>query len=128
MENALHLTRSLTGITLRRWLLIDAFTCLVAGLAFVLATSTLAALLGLPSALLSYAGLALFPCAVLMVLTARTLAKPLVWTVVAGNFAWAIGSIVVAFALEPTAIGFAFIVAQALVVAALGWLEGRAAR
>jgi hypothetical protein len=128
MENALHLTRPVTRITLRQWLLVDALTCVITGLAFVFATRPLAVLFGLPDALLTYAGLVLFPCAALMLLAARILAKPLVWTIVAGNYAWALGSIVVAFALEPTSIGLAFTVAQALVVAALGWFEQRAAR
>jgi hypothetical protein len=128
MENALPLTRPVAGITLRQWLLLDALTCVATGLAFVLATGWLAALFGLPAALLTYAGWALFPCAALMLLAARKLARPLVWTIVAGNYAWASGSIIVAFTLEPTTIGLVFTLAQALLVAALGWLEQRAGR
>lgn len=116
------------GFTLKQLLVADALTCLVTGLAFVLATAPLAALLGLPAALLFYAGLVLFPCAGLMLVASRNQAKPLIWLVVIGNFAWAAASVVLAFALEPTAIGFAFTLVQAAAVALLGYLEVRAAR
>ena len=116
------------GFTLKQLLVVDAVTCLVTGLVFVLATTTLAGLLGYPATLLFYAGLVLFPCAGLMIVASRNLAKPLVWLVIIGNFAWAAASVVVAFALAPTAIGFVFTLAQAAVVALLGYLEMRAAR
>jgi hypothetical protein len=119
-------TLAIRGSGLKPLLIVDALTCLVTGLALVSATSLLVELLGLPEGLLRYAGLALFPCAALMIMAARTLAKPLVWAVIVGNFAWALASVAVAFAFEPTALGFVFTIAQAAVVALLGYLEMRA--
>src|SRR5688572_20960432 len=113
-------------LKLRQLLIVDAVTCLVTGIALVALTGVLAGLLGLPPTLLFWAGIILFPCAALMSLAARNLAGALVWLVIAGNGAWAVASVVVAFALEPTGLGFAFVLAQALLVAALGFLEWRA--
>ena len=113
-------------ISLKQWLVVDALTCLVTGVVLVAATSTLATLLGLPGNLLFYAGVILFPCAALMALAARTLAKPLAWMVIAGNVGWALASVVVAFEFDTTSFGLAFVLAQAALVAALGWMEWRA--
>ena len=114
------------GFTLRQWLIVDALTCVATGLVLVVAASPLDTLLGLPTGLLNYAGIVLFPCGALMLWASRTLSPPLVWIVIAGNFAWAVASLAVAFALSPTGIGLAVILAQAAAVAALGWLELRA--
>lgn len=116
------------SLTLKQLLVVDALTCLVTGLAFVLASTPLAGLLGLPAPLLFYAGVVLFPCAGLMLMASRSLAKPLVWPVIIGNFAWAAASVVVALVLEPTTLGHVFTLAQAGVVALLGYLEARATR
>ena len=113
---------------LRQLLVVDALTCLVTGALLTSAAGFLAGLLGLPEVLLSVAGLALFPCAALMFIAARALSKPLVWLVILGNFAWALASVVVAFALDPTAVGLVFTLAQAAVVALLGILEWRGLR
>ncbi len=127
--NAMTLTRTNTrGITLKQLLGFDALTCLAFGLLLVMAPAPLANLLGLPAGLLFYAGVALFPCAALMLLAARTLAKPLVWTVILGNFAWALASVIVAFTFETTALGLAFVLGQAALVSGLGILEIRASR
>ena len=120
-------TLATRGFGLKPLLVIDALTCLATGVLLVSATGFLASLLGLPDWLLRYAGIVLFPCAALMFVASRTLAAFLVWTVIVGNFAWAAASIVVAFVFEPTALGFAFVLAQAAVVALLGSLEWRAA-
>jgi hypothetical protein len=123
MENAATLAQA---PQLRQLLNVDAVTCLVTGIAFTTATGMLSTFLGLPAGLLFYAGLVLFPCAALMLIAARKPAKPLVWVVILGNFAWAIASIVVAFMFEPTTLGLAFTLAQAVLVAGLGALEWRA--
>lgn len=119
-------TLTTRGFGLKQVLVIDALTCLVCGLALVGATGFLSALFGLPEGLLRYAGLILFPCAALMWVAARKPVKLLVWTVILGNFAWALASVVVAFALEPTFIGFTLTLVQAGAVATLGLLEWRA--
>lgn len=114
------------GFGIKQLLVVDALTCVVTGALLVSAAGFLTTLLGLPEALLRYAGLVLFPCAALMFVASRTLNRFLVWTVIIGNFAWVAASLVVALAFDPTALGIAFILAQALVVALLGVLEWRA--
>jgi hypothetical protein len=125
--NAMTLTQTTRGFTLKQLLGIDALTCAGFGTLLAVASGPLASLLGLPAGLLFYAGLVLFPCAAAMFLAMRTLAKPLVWLVIIGNFAWALGSIAVAFAFETTAFGLVFVLGQAVLVAVLGVLEMRAA-
>ena len=90
---------------LKPLLVLDALTCLVTGLVLVSAAGALAGFSGLPQSLLFYAGVILFPCAALMLLAWRTLAKSLVWLVIIGNVGWAVASVVVAFAFEPTSLG-----------------------
>jgi hypothetical protein len=126
--NTMTLTPSTRGFSLKQLLAFDAFTCLAFGALLIAASAPLAGLLGLPAGLLFYAGIVLLPCAALMLLAARSLAKPLVWIVVAGNFAWAAASVLVAFAFSTTALGFLLVLAQAFLVALLGALEARATR
>jgi hypothetical protein len=116
------------GFTLRQILGADAATCFAFGLLLVAGAGLLAPLLGLPQTLLFYAGVVLFPCAVLMIVAARSLARPLVWLVVAGNAAWVVASIAVLVSFDVTSLGAAFVLAQAAAVALLTGLEGRAAR
>jgi glucose uptake protein GlcU len=124
--NTMNLAAAPARLTLKQLLVVDALTCVVTGLLFVIAAAPLAGLLGLPQNLLFYAGLVLFPCAALMTLAARTQSPALVWLVILGNLAWAVGSVVVVFAFEPTALGTALTLGQAAVVALLGILEWRA--
>ena len=124
MNNTATLTHR--GLTLKQLLVFDALTCLVTGLLLVTAALPLATLLGLPQNLLFYAGVVLFPCAALMAVAARTGARALVWLVILGNFAWALASVAVAWMFEPTTVGMTFILAQAALVAGLGWMELRA--
>ena len=124
--NAMNLAAAPARFNLKQLLVVDALTCLVTGILLVAAAAPLAGLLGLPQNLLFYAGVVLFPCAGLMVMAARSLSAPLVWLVILGNIGWAVASVVVAFAFEPTAFGLVFVLAQAAVVAALGVMEWRA--
>ncbi len=106
---------------LRRTLAVDAATCAAMGVLLIGFQAPLAALLGLPDALLFYAGVALLPCAALMLAAHRS--RALAWLVVAGNAAWIAGSVAVLLAASPTALGYAFVIAQALAVAVLAELE-----
>jgi len=110
---------------LRRTLAVDAATCAGFGALLVLFTQPLSELLGLPAALLHYAGIALFPCAALMILarTRRPLSRALAWLVVGGNAAWVLGSALVLLVAAPTGLGYAFVIAQAIAVAVLAELE-----
>jgi hypothetical protein len=120
---AMTLTDRAPRFTLKQVLGFDALTCAAFGALLTIGAAPLAGLLALPQSLLFYAGLVLFPCAALMWITARTLAKPLVWTVILGNVAWVVASIAVLFVFEPNMLGVAFVIAQAVVVDVLAVME-----
>jgi hypothetical protein len=110
---------------LRRVLLVDAATCAATGALLSLDAGPLSPLLGLPAALLLYSGLSLFPIAAFMLWAATRRSPPFagVWLVIAGNAAWVFGSLLLLFAFSPSALGYAFVIAQAAVVALLAELE-----
>jgi hypothetical protein len=115
-------TLPLGGATfLRRTLAADAATCAAMGALLAGFPAPLAGLLGLPAGLLFYAGIALFPCAALMLAAMKS--RALAWLVIAGNAAWILGSVAVLLVASPTALGYAFIIAQAIAVAVLAELE-----
>lgn len=86
---------------LRRVLVADAATGAACGLLMVLAQGPLSGLLGLPVELLHYAGLALLPFAVLLLLMALGEALPpaAVWAVIVVNAGWAFGCLLLLTAL-----------------------------
>jgi len=111
---------------LKRVILLDAASCLAMGAGLLVAGRVLAAPLGLPPALLAVAGIALIPIGLFMafVATRRIVAPILVWLIVIGNIAWVAKSIaVVAVIPTITALGTAFVAAQAAFVALMAWLE-----
>ena len=112
---------------LRRVLLADGAISGVAGLVMFAGAGALEGLLGVPSALLLYAGLSLFPWVayVIFVATRDQLSRASVWSVIALNAVWVIGSVLLLIdgPVEPTTFGYAFILAQALTVAVLTDLE-----
>ncbi len=83
--------------------------------------------LGLPMALLLETGLFLAGLAVVLALLARStrVAAPLVWAIVIGNTAWSIACVLLwaTGMVAPTALGIAFLLAQATVVMALAVWE-----
>ena len=113
---------------IRRVLRLDAAGGIAGGLLLVAAAGPLAGPLGLPQPLLFWAGVALFPCAGLMLLAAARLSPALCWTVVIGNIAWAAASFALVAILVPTALGAVVLIAQALGVLAFAWFEARALR
>jgi hypothetical protein len=108
---------------LRRVLFVDAATCVGTGALLALGAGPLSPLLGLPAALLFYAGLSLFPIAALMAYIGARPTAAGAWFIIAGNAAWVLGSIAVLFLFSPTALGLAFVIAQAAAVALLAELE-----
>ena len=110
---------------LRRVLMVDAATCLATGVLLSLFATPLSTLLGLPAALLFYAGASLFPIAAFMAWLAlrRDVARWGAWLVILGNAGWVAGSVLVLVLFSPTALGYAFVIAQAVVVAFLAELE-----
>jgi hypothetical protein len=118
--------------SLRTLLIVDAATCVASGALMTLGSAWLAALTAIPSALLLYAGLGLFPIAAFMavVATAATMSRLFVSLIIFGNVLWVVGSlwIMVGGWVAPNALGHAFIAAQALAVTALAALEHIALR
>jgi hypothetical protein len=110
---------------LRRVLMVDAATCIATGVLMSLFATPLSTLLGLPAALLFYAGASLLPIATFMAWLAlrRDVARWGAWLVILGNAGWVAGSVLVLVLFSPTALGYAFVIAQAVVVAFLAELE-----
>ena len=110
---------------LRRILAVDAATCIATGALLAIAADPLAPMLGLSVTLLKYAAISLFPIAAFMVWVAARAPIPLAgaWLVIIGNVGWVIGSAFVLLASSPTLLGYAFVIAQAVAVAALAELE-----
>ena len=115
-----------TGL-LRRSLLADAVVCGSAGVLLTLAAGPLADLLDLPTALLRITGIALLPWTAVVFNVARrpSLRRRGVWAVAGVNVLWAAASLVMLGAgwVDPTALGVAFIVVQALIVAAFASVQ-----
>jgi hypothetical protein len=110
---------------LRRVLFADAATCVATGALLSIDAGPLSALFGLPSTLLFYAGLSLFPVAAFIAWVASRTRTPAigVWIVIVGNIIWVIGSAAVLLVMAPSGLGYAFGIAQALIVAVLAELE-----
>jgi hypothetical protein len=114
------------SVFLRRALVVDALASGLTGGLMLAGASTLAPMLGLPTALLQSAGLVLIPYVAFVALVASraSISPPAVWAVIACNAAWTLASIalLVDF-VTPTALGTVFVIGQALAVAALGGLQ-----
>ena len=112
---------------LRNALLLDAAASGATGLLLIAGAGFLDGLLGLPVALLREAGLILVPYVafVVWVATRETISRGAVRTIVAANIVWALASagLLVSGLVAPTALGYAFVIAQAAVVALLGELQ-----
>lgn len=112
---------------LRKVLLADAVVSGAAGLAMIAGADLTDELLGLPSALLFWAGVALIPFVTLLAILTRSGRAPsgVIAAIVVTNFAWVAGSLFVAFgpAFAPSLFGQIFIVAQAAVVGVFAELQ-----
>jgi len=114
--------------TFLRWVLLaDAATSGAIGLLMMLGSGLLDQYLGLPASLSRYAGLSLLPFAAFLVYLARreNLSPPAVWAVIVLNVLWTADSILLLLGgwIEPTALGYAFVVFQAFGVAVFAGLE-----
>lgn len=112
---------------LRYVLLADAATCTIMGVALTLGTSTLSSLTALPAHLMVYAGIGLFPFVALLayLATRRQVTPAAIWTVVIINVLWTLDSLILLASgwVEPTVLGYAFVLFQALGVAGFAVLE-----
>lgn len=112
---------------LRNVLALDAVVSGVTGLLLIAGAGLLEDLLGLPVALMREAGLILIPYVafVAWVGMRETIARSSVWAIIATNAIWAVASVglLVSGLVAPTSLGYAFVIAQAVVVALLGELQ-----
>jgi len=112
---------------LRNVLALDAAASGATGLLLVAGAGVLEDILGLPGALMREAGLILIPYVayVAFLATREPIARSAVWAIIAANALWAFASVglLVSGLVEPTALGYAFVIAQAAVVALLGELQ-----
>lgn len=112
---------------LRYVLFADAVTCIGTGLLMTLGGGTLAGVSGLPVNLLVYAGVGLFPFAVLLIyLSTRKEVLPVaVWIVIVLNALWTLDSFLLLLSgwVAPTTFGYVFVLFQAVGPAGFGALE-----
>jgi len=116
-----------TSAFLRNVLLADALVSGATGALMALAAGVLEPILQVPAPLLRIAGLVLLPYAALVAMLARrdTLSRGAVWAVVGCNALWAVDCVALLFTgwIDPGVLGVAFILVQAVVVAAFAELQ-----
>lgn len=120
--------KSASRLSLQSILKLDAATCAAMGALLALASAPVAGLTQISAPLLFWAGLVLFPVAGFMFACAQMRRVPMWATglVVVGNGLWVLASLALPLAglIAPNALGWLFLVAQAVVVlvfAALEW-------
>jgi hypothetical protein len=125
MEIAMNLFS--TFLSLRSALLLDAVASGATALLLLFGGELVGGMLGLPVDLLRGAGLVLVPyVAMVVIIGARPdISRSAVWLVIVANALWAAASFALMFSgwIAPTALGYAFIAAQAIVVALFGELQ-----
>jgi hypothetical protein len=108
------------SLFLRRVLQLDAAATGATGLLLLGGTGLLHGLLNLPVPLMIYAGIFCVGWAVILGLASlrAQLSRGFVWSIILGNVAWVIGSVVLLVSgyVSPTWLGYAFVIAQALAV------------
>ena len=112
---------------LRRVLLADSVVVGASGVLLALAAGPLGDLFELPVLLLRIVGLALLPYAafVYYVASRERIPRSGAWAVVGFNMLWVVASLLLLVTgwVDPSGIGIAFIIAQALLVAAFADVE-----
>jgi hypothetical protein len=112
---------------LRRVLAVDGAVSGATGILMVVAAGFLAQYLGLPAALLRYAGVSLIPFALFVgwLATRAQLSRATVGAVIAANAAWVVASagLLLSGAFDPTTLGYAFVIGQAVAVAGLAEMQ-----
>jgi hypothetical protein len=112
---------------LRYALLADAVASGATGLLMIAGAGLLEGLLGLPTALTREAGLVLVPYVafVAWVGTRAAISRPAVQAIIVMNALWVVGSVLVLVGgfVAPTVLGYAFVIAQAVVVGVFAELQ-----
>jgi hypothetical protein len=121
------MSHAIPSLFLRRALVADAAISGATGLLMIAAAGVLEGLLNVPASLLRYAGISLVPfVAYLIYLTRRTdLTRGSIWFVIAANAAWVIGSVLLLLSdqIQPNALGYAFVIVQAIAVAGFAEMQ-----
>ena len=121
------MTMTRTSRFLRIALLADAIASGATGLQMIFLSGTLASLLNLSQDLLLGAGVILLPYAAFVGYLSRreTLPRWIIFAVIGCNVLWAADSLLLAFSgrITPNALGYAFIIFQALIVAVFAELQ-----
>ncbi|MEO8387620.1 hypothetical protein [Polaromonas sp.] len=112
---------------LRNVLRVDALSCIACGALQVAFPAAMARLLNLPEPLVAYTGefLLVYAAVVALVSTRNPLPRSVIWTLVAGNLGWAALCVLLLTSgrVQPTALGVAYVVMQAVTVAVLAELQ-----
>ena len=112
---------------LRYILWADAVSCLMCGLFQLVCIGVLRLWLGLPENLLMGSGAFLVSYGTIVACLAMRFRQPnkIVWPLIAGNVIWAVGCLGIAYFDVPalTALGKAYVIAQALTVSVLASLQ-----
>lgn len=112
---------------LRRVLLLDTVATGATGVLLLGGMSLLQSWLNLPASLMIYAGAFCVAWAALVAFayTRKQLTSGFVWMIIGGNAFWALGSLtlLVSGTVAPTLLGYAFVIAQALVVGVFAELQ-----
>lgn len=113
------------SLFLRRALLADALASAGTGALMALGAGLLTGMLGLPEMLLREAGIFLLPYAAFVgwLGTRARLPEAIVWLVIVGNVIWTAASIILFVWTAPTALGYAFVLGQAVVVGIFAELQ-----
>jgi hypothetical protein len=115
------------SVLLRRVLLADAIVSAATGIAMMLGAEMFSPLLGVPAALLRWAGVSLVPFAVFVGVVAMrdSISGAAVRVVIVANLLWAADSVLLLFTgwVDPTVLGYAFILGQAVIVLALAEVQ-----
>ncbi|GLT10293.1 hypothetical protein GCM10007928_25250 [Sulfitobacter porphyrae] len=121
---------SQSNAPLKTILLLDAATCLLMGLLLATASGFVCSITALPQTLLFCAGILLLPIGLFMAATAIWWpgSAAAVWLIIVGNAGWVIASLGLLMIVTANGLGVVFVLAQALVVAVLAWVEYRALR
>jgi len=112
---------------LRRVLLADAATCFATGLLMTIGAGQIEQFFGLPVELSRYAGISLLPFAAFLVYlaTRENISQTVVWAVIILNALWTVDSLLLLLIgwVDPTELGYAFVIVQALGVLMFAALE-----
>jgi hypothetical protein len=112
---------------LRRALIADTVISGASGVLLLAGAGPLSRTFGVSAELLRSAGFSLLPFMVFLIwlCTRSNLPRTAVWVVIALNLAWVIGSIALLFidGIDPSRLGMAFILVQAIAVAAFAEMQ-----